>query len=65
MEISKFSRRNFIATTGIAAAETRDGAMSIFIGIAARNSIESGKPVRISDLTDIELMAKRPDNKQG
>ncbi len=47
------------------AAGTRDGAMSILIGIAARNSIESGKPVRISDLTDIELMAKRPDNKQG
>ncbi len=47
------------------AAGTRDGAMSILIGIAARNSIESGKPVKISDLTDIELMAKRPDNKQG
>lgn len=47
------------------AAGTRDGAMSILIGIAARNSIESGKPVKISDLTDIKLMAKRPENKQG
>jgi predicted dehydrogenase len=36
-------------------AGTRDGAMSILVGIAARNSIESGKPVRIADLTDIQL----------
>jgi len=36
-------------------AGTRDGALSILIGIAARNSIESGKPVRIADLTDIDL----------
>lgn len=36
-------------------AGTRDGAMSILVGIAARNSIESGKPVKIADLTDIEL----------
>lgn len=39
-------------------AGTRDGAMSILVGIAARNSIESGKPVRIADLTDIELQEK-------
>lgn len=39
-------------------AGTRDGAMSILVGIAARNSIESGKPVRIADLTDIELLEK-------
>ena len=32
----------------------RDGAMSILIGIAARKSIESGKPVKISELTDLE-----------
>ncbi|HCD88854.1 MAG TPA: 4,5-dihydroxyphthalate dehydrogenase, partial [Algoriphagus sp.] len=36
-------------------AGSRDGAMSILVGIAARNSIESGKPVKIADLTDIEL----------
>jgi predicted dehydrogenase len=36
-------------------AGTRDGAMSILVGIAARNSIESGKPVKIAELTDIEL----------
>jgi hypothetical protein len=36
-------------------AGTRDGAMSILVGIAARNSIESGKPIKIADLTDIEL----------
>lgn len=41
------------------AAGTRDGAMSILIGIAARNSIESGKPVKIKDLTDLKPGAKR------
>ena len=41
-------------------AGTRDGAMSILIGIAARNSIESGKPVKIESLTDLKPQAKRP-----
>jgi len=41
------------------AAGTRDGAMSILIGIAARNSIESGKPVKIKDLTDLKPGVKR------
>ena len=36
------------------AAGIRDGAMSILIGIAARKSIESGNPVRIAELTDLE-----------
>lgn len=36
-------------------AGTRDGAMSILVGVAARKSVESGKPVRIADLTDIKL----------
>lgn len=40
-------------------AGTRDGAMSILVGIAARKSIESGKPVRIAELTDLEPRAKR------
>jgi predicted dehydrogenase len=35
-------------------AGVRDGAMSILIGIAARKSIESGHPVRIAELTDLE-----------
>ncbi|WP_194974138.1 Gfo/Idh/MocA family protein [Aquiflexum lacus] len=39
-------------------AGTRDGAMSILVGIAARTSIESGRPVRIAELTDIELKKK-------
>jgi hypothetical protein len=39
-------------------AGSRDGAMSILVGIAARNSIESGKPVKVQDLTDIPLQAK-------
>ncbi|MCW0481443.1 Gfo/Idh/MocA family oxidoreductase [Gaoshiqia sediminis] len=42
------------------AAGTRDGAMSILIGIAARKSIEEGRSVKISELTDIPLMAVRP-----
>jgi predicted dehydrogenase len=42
------------------AAGTRDGAMSVLIGIAARNSIDTGKPVRIADLTDLKPQPKRP-----
>lgn len=41
------------------AAGVRDGAMSVLIGIAARKSIESGEPINISDLTDLEPRAKR------
>ncbi|MGW8316308.1 MAG: hypothetical protein ACWGNV_11955, partial [Bacteroidales bacterium] len=41
------------------AAGVRDGAMSALIGIAARKSIESEHPVRISELTDLEPRAKR------
>lgn len=40
-------------------AGTRDGAMSILIGIAARKSIELKRPVKISELTDLVPMAKR------
>lgn len=39
-------------------AGTRDGAMSILVGIAARKSIESGRPIKISELTDIHLQEK-------
>lgn len=42
------------------AAGTRDGAMSILVGIAARNSIDTGKPVRIADLTDLKPQPQRP-----
>lgn len=42
------------------AATSRDGAMSILIGIAARNSIDSGKPVKIASLTSIKPNAQRP-----
>ncbi len=41
------------------AAGVRDGAMSILIGVAARKSIESGEPVKIAELTDLEPRAKR------
>jgi predicted dehydrogenase len=41
------------------AAGSRDGVMSVLIGIAARKSIESGNPIKIKDLTDLEPMAKR------
>lgn len=36
------------------AAGTRDGAMSILVGIAARTSIEQNRTVRIEELTDIK-----------
>lgn len=41
-------------------AGTRDGAMSILIGIAARKSIDEKRTVKIEELTDIKPMAKRP-----
>lgn len=40
-------------------AGVRDGVMSILIGIAARKSIESGEPIRIAELTDLEPRIKR------
>jgi predicted dehydrogenase len=40
-------------------AGSRDGAMSILIGIAARQSIEQGKPVKIEDLTDLKPLSVR------
>lgn len=41
-------------------AGTRDGVMSILPGIAARKSVQTGKPVKIQDLTSIKVQAKRP-----
>ncbi len=35
-------------------AGSRDGAMSVLIGIAARKSIESNKPVKIKDMTNLQ-----------
>ena len=35
-------------------AGSRDGAMSCLIGIAARNSIDKGEPVKIKSLTSIK-----------
>ncbi|HSU28191.1 MAG TPA: Gfo/Idh/MocA family oxidoreductase [Chitinophagaceae bacterium] len=40
-------------------AGSRDGAMSALIGIAARNSIDTGKPVKIASLTSLKPRAKR------
>ena len=40
-------------------AGTRDGAMSILIGVAACNSIETGQPVSIGNLTHLQPRAKR------
>ena len=41
------------------AAGSRDGVMSAIIGIAARKSIESRKPIKIADLTDIKPLPNR------
>lgn len=41
------------------AAGVRDGALSILVGIAARTSCETGKPVKIADLTSIKPGVKR------
>lgn len=42
------------------AAGSRDGAMSILLGIAARKSIETGQAVKVADLTDLTPQAVRP-----
>jgi predicted dehydrogenase len=34
--------------------DVRDGAMSVLIGIAARKSIDEGRPIRIADLTSLD-----------
>jgi predicted dehydrogenase len=34
-------------------SDARDGAMSVLIGIAARKSIDEGRPIRIADLTSL------------
>lgn len=41
------------------AAGSRDGAMSILIGIAARKSIQEGRTVNINELTDIQPSTNR------
>lgn len=40
-------------------AGTREGAMSLLIGVAARKSIEQKRPVKISELTDLTPLATR------
>jgi predicted dehydrogenase len=41
------------------AAGVRDGAFAILIGIAARKSCDSGKPIKIADLTDLVPRVKK------
>jgi len=41
------------------AAGLRDGAMAILIGIAARKSIDEGRPVKIEELTDLKPGVER------
>jgi predicted dehydrogenase len=58
----RLQRRIFVDTTDNpynVMAGTRDGAMSILIGIAARKSINLKRTVKISELTDLPLYAKR------
>lgn len=40
-------------------ADVRDGAMSVLIGIAARKSIDEGRPIRIADLTSLSPASPR------
>ena len=40
-------------------AGTRDGAFACLVGIAARNSIASGQPVKIADLTSVKPQEKK------
>lgn len=40
-------------------AGVRDGAFAILVGVGIRNSIETGKPVKIADLTSVKPQVKR------
>ncbi len=42
------------------AAGARDGAMSVLTGVAARESVKTGEPVRIESLTSLKPRAVRP-----
>nr|WP_312134806.1 hypothetical protein [Sphingobacterium sp.] len=37
----------------------RDGVLSVLIGVAARKSIEAGKPIQIGSLTDLKPEIKK------
>ena len=41
------------------AAGSRDGVMSVLVGIAARKSIETGNPIKIEGLTDLVPLEKK------
>ena len=41
-------------------AGSRDGAMSILIGIAARESVKTGEPIKVGSLTSLKPRAVRP-----
>ncbi|MBL7742018.1 MAG: Gfo/Idh/MocA family oxidoreductase [Chitinophagaceae bacterium] len=58
----RMQRRMFVDTNDNphhVMAGTREGAMSILIGIAARKSIKEKRPVKIAELTDLVPMANR------
>jgi len=41
------------------AANVRDGAMAVLMGVAAQNSIDSGEPVRIAELSEMMPQVKK------
>ncbi len=58
----RMQRRMFVDTNDNphnVMAGTREGAMSILIGVAARKSIQQKRPVKIAELTDLVPMANR------
>jgi hypothetical protein len=40
-------------------ANFRDGAMAVLVGVAARKSIDEGRPVKIEELTSLKPQARR------
>lgn len=57
--MEKVDRRRVKKNRFKQSAGSRDGAMSALIGIAARESIENGKIIRIEDLTDLKPVAQK------
>ncbi len=50
------------ATHCINLAGSRDGSLACLIGIAARNSIDTGKPIDIASLTTLVPQAQKQAN---
>lgn len=59
LQSATFRFAGFIKDPYKQCASVRDGALACLVGIAARNSIATGQPVKIADLTSIQPQEKK------